>query len=254
MSRYFLEVAYKGTQYSGFQVQENARTIQSEVEKAYQTLHRSPVKMTGSSRTDAGVHAYQNFFHFNSDNPVHPQALYKLNAILPPDIVVKNLFLMHDDAHARFDACSRGYAYSIHRSKNPFLRETSFFYPYKLNLSAMQEGAAHLLGKKNFYSFSKTNTQVTNFDCNIIRSEWTEEGENLCYTIEGNRFLRGMVRLITASLLKLGRDKLSLADFESFFRDNTKSGVSVPPHGLFLRSVSYPRNYFPAQAQRFTDF
>src|ERR1051326_3616163 len=104
MARYFIEVAYKGTNYSGFQIQENAATIQSEVEKAFQTLHRLPVQLTGSSRTDAGVHALQNFFHFDFEGTIHPQAVYKLNAILPNDIVVKNIYAMPADAHSRFDA------------------------------------------------------------------------------------------------------------------------------------------------------
>ena len=107
MPRYFLELAYKGTAYSGFQVQENAVTIQSEVEKAFLVLHREEVKFTGSSRTDSGVHALQNFFHFDFEGFINPQFVYKMNAILPGDIAVRNLFLMPGEAHSRFDALSR---------------------------------------------------------------------------------------------------------------------------------------------------
>src|SRR5688500_2981711 len=117
MARYFIEVAYKGTAYSGFQVQENAITVQSEVEKALQVLHRNPIELTGSSRTDAGVHALQNYFHFDYDQIVHPQAVYKLNAILPPDIVVRQFHTMPDTAHSRFDALSREYIYKLHSFK-----------------------------------------------------------------------------------------------------------------------------------------
>jgi tRNA pseudouridine38-40 synthase len=179
MARYFLEVVYKGTRYSGFQIQENALTVQSEVEKAFHTLHRSPVQLSGSSRTDAGVHAYQNFFHFDYNDPVHPQAVYKLNSILSGDIVVKNLFLMPAEAHSRFDALSREYVYKLHRFKNPFLKETSFYYPYQLNMDALHEAAAFLKEQANFFAFCKTNTQVQNFQCTIHKSEWQAEGENL---------------------------------------------------------------------------
>src|SRR5579875_1523072 len=118
MPRYFIEVAYKGTNYSGFQVQENANTIQAEIEKAFNTIHGlsvhpSPqgegpgVRLTGSSRTDTGVHALQNYFHFDYEQDIHPQLVYKMNALLPRDIVVKNLFQMPQSAHSRFDATSR---------------------------------------------------------------------------------------------------------------------------------------------------
>jgi tRNA pseudouridine38-40 synthase len=243
MGRYFIEVAYKGTRYSGFQVQENAITIQSEVEKAFQTLHRNPVQLTGSSRTDAGVHALQNFFHFDYDNSLHPQAVYKLNAILPRDIVVRNIYVMPPEAHSRFDAVSREYIYKLHRFKNPFLEDASLYYPYKLNMDLLQEGATHLLTQQNFFAFSKTNTQVKNFNCTIRKSQWIQEGEELIFYIEGNRFLRGMVRLITATLLKVGRGQITMIDFHKLFQREEKAGHSVPAHGLYLKSVHYPSLY-----------
>lgn len=246
MLRYFIEVAYKGTRYSGFQVQQNALTIQSEIEQAYSVLQRQPVTLTGSSRTDAGVHALQNYFHFDVAAPVHPQFVYKMNAILPPDIVVKALHLMPADAHSRFDATSRAYNYRIYQYKNPFLKGVGYYYPYKLNFELMQMGAALVKEQTNFFAFSKTNTQVKNFNCKIITSEWVQAAEDVyIYSIEGNRFLRGMVRLLTASLLKIGRGHLTLKAFESFFTTDTKCGLSVPADGLFLKAVNYPKGYFP---------
>lgn len=244
MARYFIEVAYKGTAYSGFQVQENAITIQSEVEKAFATLHRQQVQFTGSSRTDAGVHAFQNYFHFDYEGQVNPQAVYKLNAILPHDIVVKRIHLMPADAHSRFDAVGREYIYRLHSFKNPFLTGTSFYYPYKLDVALLQHGAAYLLTQQNFFAFSKTNTQVKNFHCKIVKSQWVEEEHGLLYNIEGNRFLRGMVRLLTATLLKLGRGHLTFNEFESLFIGEKKCGFSVPSHGLYLNRVAYPVTYF----------
>jgi tRNA pseudouridine38-40 synthase len=246
MSRYFIEVAYRGTRYSGFQVQENAPTIQLEIEKAFTTLHRQSASLTGSSRTDAGVHALQNFFHFDFEGEVHRQFVYKMNAILPEDIVVKNIFSMPAAAHSRFDAISRRYSYRVHRFKNPFIGRTSLYFPYQLDIQMMQKAADIIKGQKNFFSFSKTNSQVKTFECLVFTSEWTLEGNTMKYTIEANRFLRGMVRLITASLLKVGRGKLSVETFEEFFSGKTKCGFSVPAHGLFLEWVKFAENYFPA--------
>ena len=254
MSRYFLELAYKGTMYSGFQIQENATTVQSEVEKAFTILHRRPVHLTGSSRTDAGVHALQNFFHFDDEEEIHSQFIYKMNAILPQDIVVKNIYEMPPGAHSRFDAISREYHYKIHRFKNPFLQGASYFYPYKLDMDLLKEAAALVKEQTNFFAFSKTNTQVKNFHCRISCSQWIEDGEELIYTIEGNRFLRGMVRLLTASILKVGRHKISLQNFKSLFEEPVKCGFSVPADGLFLRKVNFPENYFPASGVAFRAF
>ena len=252
MPRYFLEVSYKGTRFSGFQVQENAVTVQSAVEEAFTVLHRKAASFTGSSRTDAGVHALQNYFHFDFEEEVHPQLVYKMNAILPPDIVVRAFHRMQDQAHARFDALSREYEYRIHRFKDPFIRDTSFYFPYSIDLAAMKEAAALVREQTNFFAFSKTNTQVKNFSCTILRSEWMEKEEGLCYILEGNRFLRGMVRLLTASQLKIGRGKLGLKEFKALFHGEQKAGFSVPAHGLFLRSVRFPQNYFPAPDVSFT--
>lgn len=171
MARYFIEVGYKGTNYSGFQVQENAATIQSEVEKAFYTLHRQAVQFTGSSRTDAGVHALQNYFHFDFDQALHPQAVYKLNAILPRDIVIHNIHPVLPDAHSRFDAVSREYTYRIHRFKNPFLNDSSFYFPYQLDIGILQHGASFLKTQQNFLAFSKTNTQVKNFNCILLNGK-----------------------------------------------------------------------------------
>jgi tRNA pseudouridine38-40 synthase len=254
MSRYFIEVAYKGTNYSGFQVQENANTIQTEIEKAFKTIQRIAVELTGSSRTDAGVHAFQNFFHFDYTETIHPQFIYKLNALLPRDIAVKNLFQMSESAHSRFDATSREYIYNIHRFKNPFIQTTSLYFPYKLDTELINQASDFLKQQTNFFAFSKTNTQVKNFNCRIIKSEWVIGENNLTYNIEANRFLRGMVRAITATLLKIGRHKLSMSDFEKLFIEDRKAGYSVPAHGLFLTKVNYPQNYFPASGLPFTAF
>ena len=245
MARYFLECAYKGTRYSGFQVQENANTVQTEVEKAFSILHRQPVCLTGSSRTDAGVHALQNFFHFDYDDIIHSQFVYKMNAILPDDIVIKNLYQMPSAAHCRFDAVSREYVYKIHRFKNPFFKDLSFFYPFRLDLDLMQEAAAVIPRYSDFFAFSKTNTQVKTFQCSVYTSKCWSDGQQLHYTINANRFLRGMVRLLTATMLQVGRHRLTLEEFVNLFEQRKKCGFSIPSTGLYLKNVHYPENYFP---------
>ena len=242
MSRYFLEIAYKGTDYSGFQTQENAVTIQSEVEKAIAVLQREPVSLTGSSRTDAGVHALQNYFHFDYEGALHPQFVYKLNAILPPDIVLHKLLPVTGEAHSRFDAVSREYKYFIYRSKDPFLQDRAYYFPYHIDLELMQAAAAILKEYEDFTSFSKRNTQVKTFKCRLECSEWVKEGPCLVYRVKGNRFLRGMVRALTATMLKVGRGKISLDEFRAIIeaRDCTRASFAVPAHGLFLLRVNFP--------------
>lgn len=243
MPRYFLEVAYKGTRYSGFQVQENAITIQYEVERALQVLFRQPIALTGSSRTDAGVHALQNYFHFDSDILFKPQQLYNLNAIIAGDVVLKSITEVPAEAHSRFHAVAREYHYFLYDKKNPFLEDRAYFFPYTLNLDLLNEAAGIIKEYRDFTSFSKRNTQVKTFICDIQHSQWQEGPENtLYYHVKANRFLRGMVRGLVATMLRVGRGTLSLSDFRKVIeaRDCGKADFSAPGHGLFLVAVHYP--------------
>jgi tRNA pseudouridine38-40 synthase len=244
--RYFLEVSYKGTGYSGFQSQKNANTIQAEIEKALQTLLKERIELTGSSRTDAGVHAFQNYFHFDVLAELSPGILYNLNAILPADIAVKNLFKVEANDHCRFDAESREYKYFIYKKKDPFLIDRAFYFPYTLDVEAMKKAAGIVKEYSDFTSFSKRNTQVRSFECEIMESRWLVEHDCLVYHVKANRFLRGMVRALTATMLKLGRGKMSLDDFKTIIesKDCTRANFAVPAHGLFLVRVAYPGGYF----------
>ena len=244
--RYFLEVAYKGTNYSGFQSQKNSNTIQAEIEKALKILLKKELALTGSSRTDAGVHAYQNYFHFDFENDLSSDSLYNLNAILPNDIAIKNLLKVNENAHCRFDAIDREYKYYIYQKKNPFLTDKAFYFPYRLNMEKMLEAANTVKEYTDFTSFSKRNTQVKSFLCEIKESNWLVENECLVYQVKSNRFLRGMVRALTATMLKLGRGKMDLDTFRNIIeaRDCTLANFAVPAQGLFLIKVSYPPHYF----------
>lgn len=253
MPRYFIEVSYKGTRYSGFQVQQNAITIQSEVEKALTTRFRQSFHLIGASRTDAGVHALQNYFHFDTgddlfyskdnstEEKILQQALYSLNSILPDDIVTKRIFKVGDKAHCRFDAISRRYKYYIYSEKNPFYKDTAYFYPYTIDFEKLQQAASVILNTENFTSFSKRNTQVNNFICSIHKSEWGKNNNCIVYDVVGNRFLRGMVRGLVGTMLKVGTGRISLAEFGEIVKNNScaKADFSVPSRGLYLIEIKY---------------
>ena len=242
MLRYFIEVAYLGTRYSGFQSQHNAVSIQSTVESAMQTVFKTEFKLTCSSRTDTGVHAIQNFFHFDSEVELNLKHLYNLNAVLPRDIVVKDIVLKEAESHARFSATHREYKYYITRNRNPFLTETAWFYPYNLDIDLLQQAAGILMEYEDFTSFSKRNTQVKTFICNLIVSKWYYEKDCLVYNVKANRFLRGMVRGLVGTMLQVGKGLISLEDFRKIIeaKDCTKANFSTPPTGLFLVEVTYP--------------
>lgn len=244
MARYFLEVAYHGAGYSGFQVQENANSVQAEVEKAFAVFFRETIQMTGSSRTDTGVHAFQNFFHFDFSGPISATALYHINAILPDDIAVRNLYLVHPEDHCRFDASSREYHYYIHQKKDPFLRGRSYYYPYALDMEKLQAAAKIVKGYIDFTTFSKRNTQAKTPLCTVSKSVWLQNESGYVYQVKANRFLRGMVRGLVGTMLQVGRGKTTMDEFISIVesKDCTEADFSVAAHGLFLVSINYPEN------------
>jgi tRNA pseudouridine38-40 synthase len=221
MQRYFLEAAYKGTNYSGFQIQQNANSIQSEIEKALKVFFKQEIQLTGSSRTDAGVHALQNYFHFDAEMAFEKRQLYSLNAILPDDIVLKSIEKVESTAHCRFDAVSRQYKYYIYSQKDPFLKDRAWFYPYRLDIDALNQAASLLIGTYDFTSFSKKNTQVRNFVCTIEQSEWQIQGNCLVYTVKGNRFLRGMVRGLVGTMVRVGRGIITKNQFNEILQSKS---------------------------------
>lgn len=242
MPTYFLSLKYKGTRYAGFQVQENAMTVQGEVEAAMRIYLKQDVQLTGSSRTDAGVHALKNFFHFAFEGELGRDFIYHTNAILPADIALTGVYKVPEGSHSRFDAVSRRYNYLIYKRKNPFIEDRSWFYPYPMDLALLQQAAALVLGEHDFTSFAKKRTQVHTHLCAISACHWKETVEGWSFTVEGNRFLRGMVRALVGTMVKVGRGKISVQAFEQILeaRDSRLADFSAPAHGLFLEEVSYP--------------
>lgn len=233
---------YKGTAYSGFQLQANALTVQGVVEQALETYLRQPVGLTGSSRTDAGVHALQNFFHFDFEGQIPDRFLYNMNAILPGDVALRSLRQVADKAHCRFDAKSREYAYHLYRKKDPFRADRAWYYPYTLDIQSLERMAAVLAEYQDFSSFSKRNTQVRTFLCRVEESRWEEGPEGtLVYRVKANRFLRGMVRGLVGTMLLAGRGKIGEPEFREIIesRDCTKADFTTPAHGLFLQRVNF---------------
>jgi tRNA pseudouridine38-40 synthase len=244
--RYFLEVSYDGTAFHGSQIQGDTLTVQGILNKSLSTLLRRPVETFGASRTDEGVHALANFYHFDEEHELHPQFHYKLNAILPFTISLQHIYTStKDDANARFDATSRRYRYRIYSRKNPFLNNRALYYPFAINKEVLNETAKALFDYKNFETFSKRNTQSHTFLCTIFQSYWEEVREELHYVVEANRFLRGMVRGLVGTQLQVARGRITVADFRKNIvaQDCTLADFSVAGHGLYLEAVNYPDGY-----------
>ncbi len=243
--RYFIELAYKGTNFFGWQSQPNAITIQEVLQNKLSLLLRQPIETTGCGRTDTGVHANQFFAHFDTIAPIiHPaQIVYKLNRMLPDDIVVFNLFEVAEAAHARFDAIERTYRYYIETKKNPFSKSLVTFTPYTPDLNLMNQASKHLTTVEDFGSFCKTGgNNKTNF-CKVTKAEWISLDPNRMYfEITADRFLRNMVRAIVGTLLDVGRGKISIEEFKSIVESGQRSvaGQSVSPDGLYLYHIKYP--------------
>lgn len=242
--RYFIEFSYKGTNYSGWQKQNNAISVQQKLDEALTLILRETIESVGSSRTDTGVHAEQQYAHFDTNQPVKDCDVltYRLNSLLPFDIAVHRVFAVEDTAHSRFDASYRRYEYRIVRRKNPFLHNESHIFHKPLNTQLMNEAALLLFKYKNFESFSKLHTQVNNFLCEITEAEWFERDGILIFSVKSNRFLRGMVRALVGTLLEVGTGKKNIADFEKIIQaqDRSKAGAQAPAEGLFLVEVGYP--------------
>lgn len=241
--RYFLEFAYKGTRYHGWQYQPNACSVQETINHALSTLLRENIDVLGAGRTDAGVHAKQMFAHFDTEKEiVEPVFIKKLNSFLPKDIAVFKIHKVAVDAHARFDATARTYEYYIHQQKNAFECDDSWYFPYSLHLELMNSACTILMEYIDFECFSKTNTDVNTFNCTISKAFWVKKEEQLVFTISADRFLRNMVRAIVGTMINIGQEKVSLQQFRAIIesKNRSKAGFSVPAHGLYLTQVTYP--------------
>jgi tRNA pseudouridine38-40 synthase len=240
--RYFIELAYNGTNYHGWQYQPNAVSVQETLNVALTTILKTTIDSVGAGRTDTGVHAKQMFAHFDIDNEIEvPYLIHKLNSFLPKDIAIINLHKVHDTAHARFDAIKRTYEYHIHSQKNVFENEISWYYPTILDVDVMNSATKLLFSHTDFECFSKVNTDVNTFNCKIMEAHWQKCGNQLIFTITADRFLRNMVRAIVGTMINIGLEKIKLHDFQNILesKDRNQAGFSVPAHGLYLTNIDY---------------
>ena len=247
MVRYFFEITYNGSNYNGWQSQKNGIGVQTIVEDALSVLLQEQLKIVGSGRTDTGVHCEQQYFHVDVKNSFDSESfLIKFNSFLPKDISISSIRKVKADANARYDAVERTYRYQITRKKNPFLNGLAWHFFKPVSVEAMNKAAALLMGEHDFQCFSKVNTDVNHFLCDIKKATWKQEGDKLEFTITANRFLRGMVRAIIGTLLDIGTGKNSMKDLQHILqsRDRKKAGANVPAHGLYLTKVKYPAEVF----------
>lgn len=247
MSRFFIEISYKGTNFCGWQKQDNAISIQEKIESTLSQLYNDKISVVGCGRTDAGVHAKQFYLHVDLDEHrfTRNDLSYKLNMMLGQDIVVRRVIPVSTDAHARFDALSRSYEYVISFKKDPF--RTGLYYEYdqavKPDLGLLRKAAKLITDFSSFYPFCKSNSDVENYECRIIQSEWIQiSDDSIVYHISANRFLRGMVRLLVGMCINVACDKLTMEEVHSSLKSQQRLSRpwSVPSEGLFLTKITYP--------------
>jgi len=242
--RYFIAFSYFGKSYHGWQSQPNAITVQEVFEDALSKLLKESISVVGAGRTDAGVHAKAMFAHFDLEQEIDQTALvFRLNAFLPDDIAVSEIVQVYKEAHARFDATERTYEYWITQKKNPFYYDRAHYVRQSLAIDKMNAAANLFLKQRDFECFSKSNTDVHTYLCDVRKAVWTSDGDKLMFTISADRFLRNMVRAIVGTLLDVGLGKTSLDEVRHILKskDRSQAGASVPAKGLYLTRIVYPK-------------
>jgi tRNA pseudouridine38-40 synthase len=240
--RYFLQLSYKGTNYSGWQVQKNAVGVQQVVNEKLSLQLGEEIYVVGCGRTDTGVHARKYFAHFDTAKALTKEHLLRLNIFLPPDITAQRLFSVPEDANARWSATRRTYTYIITKTKNPFLLEFAAHIHSHLDFEAMKQAAAMLLEYHDFEALSKINVQNKHHLCNIYEAAWKQSGDKLLFKITANRFLRGMVRIVVGTMLEVGKGKMTLDEMRALIegKNRVKAGFAAPAQGLYLTDIVYP--------------
>lgn len=241
--RYFIEFAYDGSSFFGYQIQPNQISVQEELEKALSTLLRENIKTVGAGRTDTGVHASKMLAHFELENPISENLVFKLNSFLPESISVHNIFEVPNDLHARFSATYRTYHYYISIKKDPFSTKSAWQYwrQKPLDINKMNEACNILFEYEDFTSFAKLHADNKTNICEIYKAEWEQNGTMLKFTISANRFLRNMVRAIVGTMIEVGSGKITIDELRTIIEEKHRNsaGVSAPAQGLFLVDVGY---------------
>lgn len=250
LARYFIRLSFKGTRYAGWQIQDNALTVQQVLNQAVSTVLRQDIRTTGCGRTDTGVHASMFYAHFDCETPAESvdKLIMGFNAVLPDDISVRELFEVEPDHHARYSAVKRTYEYFITDRPDPFYHEFSML-SYRLpDMAKMNQACQFLLGEHDFLSFCKSDSASKNFICTVYHAEWAIRSGVLVFRVTANRFLRGMVRAMTGTLLKVGHGRIEPHEISSVIlaHDRSAAGTAAPASGLFLTCIEYPFIETPA--------
>jgi len=242
LKNYKLIIQYDGTNYSGWQIQKNAETIQHKITEAVEVILKQKINLIGSGRTDSGVHALGQTANFRTEAEID---IYKfkhsLNSILPSDILVSSIEEVESEFHARFDAKKRTYIYLITQTRSPFYKNYSYFYPRKIDIEKLNLLSNLFLGEKDFTSFSKKNDEIDNKNCIVYKIFWREKGEIIMFSIQASRYLHGMVRTIIGTLLNAQEQQDPETFISEIFnlQDREEAFESVPAKGLFLYKVEY---------------
>jgi len=243
MARFFIQLSYHGNAYHGWQLQENANTVQQVLNEKISVLLNQPIMTIGCGRTDTGVHARVFFAHFDTQESFDAvDFLFRLNNMLPHDIGVQRIVGVSDTDHSRFSATHREYQYFIHTRKDPFLQGQSWFQPFEFDVDAMNYASKLMMRHNDFASFCKAGGAQKTTICRIDMAHWERREHQLVFTIGADRFLRNMVRAVVGTMKEIGLGKLKPDAIDSIIesRSRTRAGASVPAHGLFLTNVTYP--------------
>ncbi len=240
--RYFLQLSYHGEKFCGWQRQENALSVQEVLEDNLSKIFSSEISIIGCGRTDAGVHAQDYYAHFDSEQLIPDNFFYRINRMLPNSVAIHRIFETAPNKHARFDATRRTYKYFVHLQKNPFLDDRSFqIHEWQPDIDKMNNCIQQLLGEHDFSTFEKKGSDNKTSICLLEDAKWERTEDGLVFTITANRFLRNMVRRITAALLMVGLGKLNEQDVihAVLNKESLDVKLAVPAKGLFLWKIEY---------------
>lgn len=245
VTRYFLRLAYNGAEFSGWQFQPNAPTIQEALEQTISALLHEQITCIGCGRTDAGVHASKYYAHIDAtrdDLHSDEKVLFRLNKSLPPAIAIHEIIKMPENAHARYSATMRSYQYHITRNKNVFGQKMAWEFHEPLDVARMNEAASLLLKHDDFVAFSKTGNTMSTTICKLTAAYWKEEPDRIVFHISSNRFLRNMVRAIVGTLVEVGKGNAPVTRVDEILHSKNQPTTAfvVPANGLFLSDVKYP--------------
>jgi tRNA pseudouridine38-40 synthase len=242
MSNWKLTIEYDGSEFSGWQIQPNARTVQEEIEHGLTRITGSPTRIAGGGRTDAGVHASGQVASVELEKEFRPEVLRRsLNGVLPYDVVILNAETVPADFHARFSARSRRYRYAIVQRPNAIGRQYAWTCHYEMDAGILRECASRVMGEQDFTSFAKADAETEHGICRVTEASWQTMDHRLEFTITANRFLYGMVRALVGTMVDVARGYRKIEEWKTICdaRDRSAAGAAAPAQGLCLMSISY---------------